>query len=511
MLTVKRAYGIALSDVTFVELELADPASAQWVQPALADGAVATTATLTTTGRAVNNETFTVGTRVYTWKTVLTGAANEVKVGAATAADDMDAAVAAIMRAAGEGTTYGLGTARHPDVSAVRSGNNMVLTGPKSADGNAIATTETMTNASFAAGTMASGADSDIMIRRERNREESGFSEFTFPTNSRFAVWKPTATQMKCAKLALAAEDLTATKVWIDNGIVIETTGHHLAMHTEGVIYAGFLTAVAAGSMTLASPSGFDPGFPANTTLRGCFVQVRQSDVSSDLGCTAWVSETGFDGSTNGVVTLGLNWNRTPTGTPANIEVAFYGDLRWVTLNGTPQTGDVFARAGAPAGASLAADIAAIKSDTAGVATILARIPAALVGGRIDASVGAMAAGVLTAAAIAANAFALASFAADTLTRWLPASIVTRFTNREGQGGVMTVGAGAHTTTAIVASDVANGTRLKGRLGIIYGGTTLARVIRFTGDVGAAGAVAVADTAAAALPAALTNGDVIQY
>lgn len=62
----------------------------------------------------------------------------------------------------------------------------------------------------------------------------------------------------------------------------------------------------------------------------------------------------------------------------------------------TPQTGDAFARLGAPAGASVSADIAAIKTQTAAIETdtqdIQARLPAALVSGRIDASVGAMAA-----------------------------------------------------------------------------------------------------------------------
>ena len=45
-----------------------------------------------------------------------------------------------------------------------------------------------------------------------------------------------------------------------------------------------------------------------------------------------------------------------------------------------------------------------------------ARTPAALVGGRIDASVGAMAAGVVTAAAIADNAIDAAALAADVVT-----------------------------------------------------------------------------------------------
>lgn len=70
---------------------------------------------------------------------------------------------------------------------------------------------------------------------------------------------------------------------------------------------------------------------------------------------------------------------------------------------GFPQTGDNYARLGAPAGASVSADVAAVK----------AVLPAALVSGRIDASVGAMASGVLTATAIAADAITDAKVASD--------------------------------------------------------------------------------------------------
>lgn len=70
-------------------------------------------------------------------------------------------------------------------------------------------------------------------------------------------------------------------------------------------------------------------------------------------------------------------------------------------------TDAIMSRLGAPVGASMSADVAAVKAETA---TILAdtndiqtRLPAALVSGRMDASVGAMAANVMTAAAAAAD------------------------------------------------------------------------------------------------------------
>ena len=55
---------------------------------------------------------------------------------------------------------------------------------------------------------------------------------------------------------------------------------------------------------------------------------------------------------------------------------------------------------GTPAGASLSADVAAVQSDTN---DIQGRLPAALISGRIDATVGAMQANVMTAAAAAAD------------------------------------------------------------------------------------------------------------
>ena len=321
----RRPYGIALDTESFVPVWLRDRTTGLFAQPTLADTGVAATGTLTLTADAGNNETVTIGTTVYTFKTALTPAAYEVLI-SGTASGTIDNLIAAINRAAGEGTTYGAGTVRHPDVTAAAgAGDTMDLTGPKSSDGNNIATTETMANGSWGAANLASGADSDLMIRRDANREESAYSQWSLPTGSHSGRLTLTAAQLKAAQVAVRVEDKSGTD-FIDASAVIETTGHHLAMHPEGVIYAGYCTAIAAGSLTLAAASGFDPGFPANTSLRGCRVVVRQSDVAADGGAVGWVAITGFDGSASGVVTLGVNWNRTPTGTASSIEVAFYSE-----------------------------------------------------------------------------------------------------------------------------------------------------------------------------------------
>ena len=73
------------------------------------------------------------------------------------------------------------------------------------------------------------------------------------------------------------------------------------------------------------------------------------------------------------------------------------------------------------AGVDIAADIIAVKADTAAIlvdtgTTLDGRIPAALVGGRMDSSVGAMAAAVVTAAAIATDAIDADALASNAVT-----------------------------------------------------------------------------------------------
>jgi hypothetical protein len=63
---------------------------------------------------------------------------------------------------------------------------------------------------------------------------------------------------------------------------------------------------------------------------------------------------------------------------------ALYPD-DWTASSGVAQTGDSYARLGAPVAASVSADIAAVQADTDNLQT---RVPAALVGGRMDSSVG---------------------------------------------------------------------------------------------------------------------------
>lgn len=131
-----------------------------------ASAAALATQTLTTTGNAVADETVTIGSRTYTWKAAV-DAANQVKVGA-TAAESLDNLVAAVMAGAGAGTLYGAGTVVHADVTAVRASATLVATAKiKGTAGNALASTETMTLASWGAATFAGGLDATATQTRD--------------------------------------------------------------------------------------------------------------------------------------------------------------------------------------------------------------------------------------------------------------------------------------------------------------------------------------------------------
>lgn len=162
---------------------------------------------------------------------------------------------------------------------------------------------------------------------------------------------------------------------------------------------------------------------------------VSKTDGSDVTAGTTTVYVTG-DGGTQATGTVGSGaatheGNGTWTYAPSQAETNF-DQVTFTFVNSSavsaciqiytsfPQTGDSFARLGAPAGASTAADIAAIKTQTAAIEVdtqdIQTRLPAALVSGRMDSSVGAMGAGVITTTACAAGFFTNALFGANAIS-----------------------------------------------------------------------------------------------
>ena len=118
----------------------------------------AASGTLTASGTPANNDTVTIGTRVYTWKTTLTGAADEVLIGgsASVALDNIKLAITA---GATAGTNYGLGTSANELVTATTNTatTQLFVSLEEGLGGNTIQTTESGSNTSFGAATLTGG------------------------------------------------------------------------------------------------------------------------------------------------------------------------------------------------------------------------------------------------------------------------------------------------------------------------------------------------------------------
>lgn len=113
--------------------------------------------TLTYTGQPANGETVTIGSKVYTYQTVLTDVDGNVLIGA-TMADSIANLAAAINLGAGSGVAYAASTTANGDVTAVASATTLVVGALVAGeDGNAIATSETVANASWGGATLSGG------------------------------------------------------------------------------------------------------------------------------------------------------------------------------------------------------------------------------------------------------------------------------------------------------------------------------------------------------------------
>lgn len=121
-------------------------------------GSIAASGLLTSTGVFVDTQEVVLGSTTYLTETVFTDTADSVLIGASAAAT-LSNLVAAITGGAGEGTLYGTGTVINPDATAsVISATTMLAVAKLGGTaGNAIASTETQTNASWSAATLLGG------------------------------------------------------------------------------------------------------------------------------------------------------------------------------------------------------------------------------------------------------------------------------------------------------------------------------------------------------------------
>lgn len=151
-----------------------------YAQKTVAGDSVKAQATLTSDAtNPSDGETFTLGGYTYTFKTTLTGAAFEVKIGAdaATTLDYVKDAVNGTSVTAGPGVGYGLRTYAHPDVTATTNTNTtqLFVANNSGTAGNSLASTETSAHLSFGGTTFASGANGTY-YKGQSNSSNAGIS-----------------------------------------------------------------------------------------------------------------------------------------------------------------------------------------------------------------------------------------------------------------------------------------------------------------------------------------------
>lgn len=121
--------------------------------------AALSSAVLTFAGNPANNDTVTINAKVYTFKTILTPAADEILIGG-DADESLRNLIAAINAdPAGAGFYYGTGTAAHTTVFAEKvEGSNAMTVYSKTHGVNAYAVSESSANLSWSAANMSGGA-----------------------------------------------------------------------------------------------------------------------------------------------------------------------------------------------------------------------------------------------------------------------------------------------------------------------------------------------------------------
>lgn len=121
--------------------------------------AAAATGALTFSDVGNDDDEIVIGDVTYTLKTTLTGAAYEVLIGASATETGSNLADAINRVTANEGTTFGEDTEDHPSVTASAAAGVVTITARQAGtEANSIVTTETSSEAAWAAGTMSGGA-----------------------------------------------------------------------------------------------------------------------------------------------------------------------------------------------------------------------------------------------------------------------------------------------------------------------------------------------------------------
>ena len=214
--------------------------------------------------------------------------------------------------------------------------------------------------------------------------------------NGAFWEFILTAAELSCKQLLVVVSD-AATKAVEDQSFVVETYGNASAMYVTDLSaqLATPTNITAATGVVLSGVTHTGAVIPTVSAVTGLTAANLDAAVSSRM--STYAQPTGFLAATFPAGTVANTTNITAATGVVLSGVTHTGAVipTVSTLTGhTAQTGDNFARLGAPSGVSVSADVAAVKAETASLQTdtndIQTRIPAALVGGRMDSNASAI-------------------------------------------------------------------------------------------------------------------------
>lgn len=264
-------------------------------------GSTNATGTLTLAAVPSNNDTMTIGSQVYTFKTTLTAAttANEIKI-AATIALQASYIAAAINRTLasdgqGSGEIYGSLTRLNADVTAVAGASSVTLTDKqgRGAGANTVVTTETFTDAGnvFGAATLASGVNgTDTRRLHTYTIDGSKLRELA----------------MTVQKVVPASESSRKSFTYAGGKVLswqLNAPGDGALMITPTVQLRSESLAVAAAAASYAADADFFSFTEYGLTIDGDTEPIQGISLTANLGISADRYQTGTSVGRNQLIT----------------------------------------------------------------------------------------------------------------------------------------------------------------------------------------------------------------
>lgn len=402
--------------------------------------------TITFTGNLIGNQSSTLTTETYRFKNTL-AQAYDVKIGALAAItwDNLKCAINDT-GCGGEGTDWGTGTVASVLVNATTNTDTQqtVVANIPGTIGNSFTTAETSANASWTGSTLASGADGMI-------HDANGYHWFCAPATTwdtlgdmllsfnytgvapffqKVRVVANRSDEINVQGLGATTDELLETNLsTVANTSAWAYKLNQLDIATSNVwneLLANHTVADSFGERLLTSSVTFGTADSGSTTT---VVDTERTEADTDYwagslirftsGSVAGQTRviTGFNAATDTITFAPATTQAVSTNT---YKILPTGDFLRPTVSG--RTLDVTTTGGAGidwANVEAPTTTVTLSGTTVKTATdvetdtadIQARIPAALISGRIDATVGAMQNDVVTAAAIATDAIGAAEIA----------------------------------------------------------------------------------------------------